>query len=242
MLTGYNTDVRFEGLTYHVQSEDRGRANPVLESLVYCGGQILHQERTSYDDLVAAEAAEAVVAARLDRQHRELVRRVRHGEFAAAAGGPGGLPPAGAAPAAEQGPLADHLTALLATDEEVETLELTFSCTGAGSGVAGRLSVVRAADGAPAAGARVSARIVGRGVTPVTVFTAETDAAGETPVALALPPAAAALIFAAERGPGGGRLRVPVEVAGEPDAVPAGPALSRASGPRPASPARGSSS
>ena len=241
MLTGYNTDVRFEGQTYHVQSEDRGRANPVLESLVYCGGQILHQERTPYDDLVGREASEAAVAGVLDRQHRDLVRRARHGEFAAAACGPDGLATAGAAPAAEQGPLADHLAALLATDGEVETLELTFSCTAGSGGLAGRLAVLRAADGTPAAGARVSARVVGRGLTPVTVFTGETDEAGEAPVAVVVPPAATALIFAAERGPGGGRLRVALG-AGEGVRDQAEPALSRASGPRPASPARGSSS
>jgi hypothetical protein len=240
LLTGYNTDVRFEGQTYHVQSEDRGRANPVLESLVYCGGQILHQGRPPYDALVRREATEAAVAAVLDRQHRDLVRRARHGEFAAAAG-PGGLPNAGAAPAAEQGPLADHLAALLATDEEVETLELTFSCQAGSGGLAGQLAVLRAADGSPAAGARVSARVVGRGLTPVTVFSGETDEAGEAPVAVVVPPAATALIFAAERGPGGGRLRVTLGAAGG-DGVPAEPALSRASGPRPASPARGSSS
>jgi hypothetical protein len=241
LLTGYNTDVRFEGQTYHVQSEDRGRANPVLESLVYCGGQILHQERSPYDELVAQEASEAAVAARLDRQHRDLVRRARHGEFAPAVGGPAARPYAGAAPAAEQGPLDDHLAALLATDAEVETLELTFSCEAGSGGLSGRIAVRRAADGAPAAGARVSVRVVGRGLTPATVLTAEVDEAGESPVAVVVPPAATALIFAAERGPGGGRLRVPLGPQGE-DGVLAAPAVSRASGPRPASPARGSSS
>jgi hypothetical protein len=242
LLTGYNTDVRFEGQTYHVQSEDRGRANPVLESLVYCGGQILHQERTAYDDLVSQGATEAAVAAVLERQHRDLVRRARHGAFAAEAGGLGGLPNTGAAPAAEQGPLADHLAVLLATDEEVETLELTFACETGSGGLVGRISVRRAADGTPAAGARISARIVGRGLTPVTVFTGETDETGETPIAVVLPPAATALIFAAERGPGGGRLRVPVGAGGNAVVPGTEPALSRASGPRPASPARGSSS
>jgi hypothetical protein len=239
LLTGYNTDVRFEGQTYHVQSEDRGRANPVLESLVYCGGQILHQERNPYEELVAQEATEAVVAARLDRQHRDLVRRARHGEFAAAADGPAGLPHSGVAPAAEQGPLADHLAELLAADGEIETLELTFSNEAGSGGLAGRIAVRRAADGSPAAGARVSVRVVGRGLTPATILTAEVDESGEALVAVVVPPAATALIFAAEAGPGGGRLRVPLGPQGE-DAVLAGPALSRASGPRPASPVRGS--
>lgn len=244
MLTGFNTDVRFEGRTYHVQSEDRGLAHPMLESLVYCGGQILHQERSTYGNRLDEANLEAVVAALLDRQHREIVRRARHGEFALAAGHAIGLAAgsAGAAPAAEQGPLVDHLAALLATDDEIEPLELTFAREGGAASLAGTLAVRRSEDGASASGARVTGRLIGFGLTPATVLTAEADEAGGVPVVLVLPPTATAVIFAAERGAGGGRLRVPV-LTGGPAAVP-GPeeTLTHVSGPRLASPGRGSSS
>ena len=41
MITGFNTDVKHDGSVYHVQTEARGRDNPVLESLVYVGGTIV---------------------------------------------------------------------------------------------------------------------------------------------------------------------------------------------------------
>ena len=41
MITGYNTDVRHDSVVFHVQTEDKGAANPLIESLVYVGGQVV---------------------------------------------------------------------------------------------------------------------------------------------------------------------------------------------------------
>ncbi|HWP52513.1 MAG TPA: hypothetical protein VN476_00185, partial [Pyrinomonadaceae bacterium] len=65
MITGYNTDVEFDGVVYHVQTEDKGLDTPVILSLVYSGGAILASKRASYDDLVARGFDETVLAARL---------------------------------------------------------------------------------------------------------------------------------------------------------------------------------
>ncbi len=47
MITGFNTDVEYEGRVFHVQTEDKGRTNPVVESLVYSGGEIVASRRAS---------------------------------------------------------------------------------------------------------------------------------------------------------------------------------------------------
>ena len=41
MITGFNTDVKYKGVVYHVQTEDKGTANPLIETLIYKGGEIL---------------------------------------------------------------------------------------------------------------------------------------------------------------------------------------------------------
>jgi len=38
MITGFNTDVKHGAKVYHVQTEDKGRNNPKIETLVYVGG------------------------------------------------------------------------------------------------------------------------------------------------------------------------------------------------------------
>ena len=51
VITGFNTDIEFDGVTYHVQTEDKGLARPMILSLVYDRGTILASKRISYDDL-----------------------------------------------------------------------------------------------------------------------------------------------------------------------------------------------
>ena len=47
MITGFNTDIEHGGVTYHVQTEDKGLETPLILSLVYVGGAIIASKRTS---------------------------------------------------------------------------------------------------------------------------------------------------------------------------------------------------
>ena len=82
VLTGYNTDIEHGGATYHVQTEDKGRSNPLVESLVYARGEILYSRRTSYQDLVAEEVDSRAIATLMERQHRTIVEAIRRGRLA----------------------------------------------------------------------------------------------------------------------------------------------------------------
>ncbi len=53
MITGYNTDVRHVEMVIHVQTEDKGRDNPFLESVIYVGGRAVTTKRSSYAELLA---------------------------------------------------------------------------------------------------------------------------------------------------------------------------------------------
>lgn len=81
MITGYNTDVEFDGVVYHVQTEDKGLQTPVILSLVYSGGEILASKRSPYDDLVARGFDAGVLAARLQRQHKLICAAVHAGRI-----------------------------------------------------------------------------------------------------------------------------------------------------------------
>ncbi len=79
VLTGFNTDIEFSGTTYHVQTEDKGRGNPLVESLVYTSGEILYSRRTPYHDLVEQNVDREAVASLMERQHRSIVNAVQSG-------------------------------------------------------------------------------------------------------------------------------------------------------------------
>ena len=53
MITGFNTDIQHQGVTYHVQTEDKGLETPLILSLVYVGGAIIASKRTLYEDLIS---------------------------------------------------------------------------------------------------------------------------------------------------------------------------------------------
>ena len=82
VLTGFNTDIQHSGTTYHVQTEDKGRGNPLVESLVYTSGEILYSRRTPYDDLVEQDVDRETIATLMERQHRSIVDAVHSGGLA----------------------------------------------------------------------------------------------------------------------------------------------------------------
>jgi len=82
VLTGFNTDIEHSGTTYHVQTEDKGRGNPLVESLVYTSGEILYSRRTPYDDLVEQDVDREAIASLMERQHRSIVDAVQTGGVA----------------------------------------------------------------------------------------------------------------------------------------------------------------
>ena len=81
MITGYNTDVEFEGVIYHVQTEDKGLSKPLILSLVYNKGTILASKRTPYEDLVQAGFDETVLEERLNRQHKLICAAIKAGRL-----------------------------------------------------------------------------------------------------------------------------------------------------------------
>jgi len=81
VITGYNTDIEFGGVTYHVQTEDKGLAKPIILSLVYDGGTILASKRLPYDDLLEGDFDEEALAARLHRQHTLICAAIQAGRI-----------------------------------------------------------------------------------------------------------------------------------------------------------------
>ncbi len=80
MITGYNTDIEFNGVVYHVQTEDKGPAVPMILSLVYDRGTILASKRANYEDLGTSDIDEKI-AERLQRQHKLICAAVMAGRI-----------------------------------------------------------------------------------------------------------------------------------------------------------------
>jgi hypothetical protein len=81
VITGFNTDIEFQGVTYHVQTEDKGVNTPLILSLVYDRGTILASKRSPYDDLILEGFDEKILAARLSKQHTLICAAIRAGRI-----------------------------------------------------------------------------------------------------------------------------------------------------------------
>ncbi|MDJ0839471.1 MAG: hypothetical protein QNK37_23325 [Acidobacteriota bacterium] len=90
MITGFNTDVRHGTTVYHVQTEDKGRNNPKIETLVYVGGEILDNHRTAYDQDKQSLGEEEIMGL-MESQHKRVIRSIKTGKYDEPEGFPEGV-------------------------------------------------------------------------------------------------------------------------------------------------------
>ena len=82
MSMGFNSNVGVGDAVYHVQTEDRGLNHPFVDTVVLSGGQVVYRRSVGYQDLLSAAALdEAVLGARIEQQHREVLEGVRAGSL-----------------------------------------------------------------------------------------------------------------------------------------------------------------
>ncbi len=81
MITGFNTDIKHNEKVYHVQTEDKGVANPYIESLVYVGGEILASKKTSYAEQLKSGVDEKWIGGLMEQQHRTMIAAIKRGRF-----------------------------------------------------------------------------------------------------------------------------------------------------------------
>ncbi len=81
MLLGYNHNITYKGSVFHIQTEDSGIKNPHIITLLYREGVILCSKKTSYADILKIDNLEAVVEDLMKEQHKEMLRRLKSGEF-----------------------------------------------------------------------------------------------------------------------------------------------------------------
>lgn len=81
MVLGFNHNLIYKGETFHVQTEDSGISNPHIITLLYRGGVIISSRKTSYADILKMENLEEVVEELMKEQHKDMMRRLKSGEY-----------------------------------------------------------------------------------------------------------------------------------------------------------------
>jgi hypothetical protein len=81
MVLGFNHNIQYKGEIFHIQTEDSGIATPHIITLLYRGGTIIASKKTGYADIIKADNLEQVVEELMKDQHKEILHRLKSGEF-----------------------------------------------------------------------------------------------------------------------------------------------------------------
>ena len=141
MASGFNTDVRVGDNVFHVQTEDRGPNRPIIDTMVYQNGRILHRRTSDYGEFRnSAEFSDEMLRHRVEEQHRVVIEDLRGG------------------------PLAGEMAAALEGTGAAGGIQLQLLNPGSwlsAGNVSLDVEIVRRTDRQPQAGARVDAEIEG---------------------------------------------------------------------------------
>jgi len=114
MILGLNTNVTCNGIGYHIQTEDLGRANPYVLTLVFRGGAIVAREKVNYQEALGERPAAAQVKALMAQQHARVIKQVTAGEVPAPAPAASPVPPGSSLSQLGLPPADQQLDALIA--------------------------------------------------------------------------------------------------------------------------------
>ena len=81
MQLGFNENVMHNGVRYHIQTEDGGRKNPVITTLLFKEGVIMSSKRTSYADIIKSDNLDLVVKEIMREQHGAMLKNLKDGVF-----------------------------------------------------------------------------------------------------------------------------------------------------------------
>ena len=202
MSFGFNSEVSVGDVVCHVQTECHDAPRPMIETLAYCRGQIIHRRTTDSSGLSGSPvSADARLRARAEAQHRAILDALRSGKIT--------IPPI------ENGIPSDFSGGI--------HVRLRNSSSWLSKGIASlEVEVIRTDNGHPVGDASVEAHL--EGAQQETCFTGVTDADGLARFQFPLPPIkgdGAALVIRATVRAGGDEVRYALRSRHKP--APAGP-------------------
>jgi hypothetical protein len=188
MITGHNTDIVYNGIIYHVQTEDRGKGNPVIETLVYKGGEILEAFRTSYEESVAEGYDEQKIMAMIEKQHKSVIWEIKGGKYDKQAALMSD--PLGEGIIDTKKSLDQVILEYLASEEQKERMLLEVKCPSElieGSSVTLTILTKSSTTSEPLKGSKIIVKIISTVKKPLALHEGKTDKHGQLSVEFAIP-------------------------------------------------------
>ena len=81
VLLGFNTNIKYNECTYHIQTEDKGLDNPVIISLLYLQGEIIATRKIGYADIAGEPEHEEKIKRLMTKQHSSMIEELLAGKY-----------------------------------------------------------------------------------------------------------------------------------------------------------------
>lgn len=82
MFIGVNTNIKYKGEIFHIQTEDGGLDQHTLTTILFKNGAILSSKKTSYIDISKSPTYDDTIKKIMQEQHKQMARDLIKGKFA----------------------------------------------------------------------------------------------------------------------------------------------------------------
>jgi hypothetical protein len=80
-MAGFNSEIKYKGGLYHIQTQDKGPAAQYVESFVYKSGKLLSSRKTFYTQLLLSPLLREKIQQIMEEQHNTLLKEIAEGKF-----------------------------------------------------------------------------------------------------------------------------------------------------------------
>ena len=80
MITGFNSEVAYNGMVFHVQTEDRGRKAARIDTIIYkSGGAVVYKKQIFYRDILDSDNLEQAIREIMEETHERTIGEIKRG-------------------------------------------------------------------------------------------------------------------------------------------------------------------
>jgi len=80
-MRGINEEIQYKGLRIHLQIQDLGPREPVIQALLYKSGRLIHSRRVSYAPYLNQPNLAQKAQSLLQELHHSLIAEIHSGKF-----------------------------------------------------------------------------------------------------------------------------------------------------------------
>jgi len=79
-MPGINTQIKYKGLSFHLQTQDKGASAKYIESFIYKSGKTLYSRKTPYHSLINQPDFSQQLLQLMKKQHHAFIDEISYGK------------------------------------------------------------------------------------------------------------------------------------------------------------------